>query len=87
MRPDYVDLDRTFIDFAKDAADDEATTDWQSFLQLSSETRWPHLLKSRAAVVLAEAGSGKTARLGKWRQRRNVDRLKVNLRSLSGSIA
>lgn len=59
MRRDYVELDRTFLDYS-DELDIEGSA-WKSyFAGLSGNLNWEKLLQSRYVVILGEAGSGKT---------------------------
>lgn len=59
MRPEYIDLNRTFLDFDEDSDIEGAA--YKSYLaSLSGGTDWQALLQSKYVVVLGEQGSGKT---------------------------
>lgn len=59
MRPEYIDLNRTFLDFDEDSDIEGAA--YKSYLAtLTGGTDWQALLQSRYVVVLGEPGSGKT---------------------------
>lgn len=59
MRPEYIDLNRTFLDF--DENSDVEGAAFKSYIAgLTGETTWKKLLQSRYVVVLGEPGSGKT---------------------------
>lgn len=59
MRPEYIDLNRTFLDFDEDSDVEGAA--YKSYLaNMTGGTDWQSLLQSRFVVVLGEPGSGKT---------------------------
>jgi hypothetical protein len=59
MRPDYVELNRTFLDF--DEKNDVEGAALKSYMAgLFGELTWDKLLQSQYVVILGEAGSGKT---------------------------
>lgn len=59
MRPEYIDLNRTFLDFDEDSDVEGAA--YKSYLaSMTGGTYWQTLLQSRYVVVLGEPGSGKT---------------------------
>lgn len=59
MRPEYIDLNRTFLDFDEDSDVEGAA--FKSYIAgLTGGTDWQNLLQSRYVVVLGEPGSGKT---------------------------
>ncbi|MFZ2949959.1 MAG: hypothetical protein WA003_10790 [Desulfuromonadaceae bacterium] len=59
MRPEYIDLNRTFLDFDEDS-DVEGAAYKSYFASMTGGTDWQTLLQSRYVVVLGEPGSGKT---------------------------
>ncbi len=72
MRPEFVQLDRTFAEYDPDR--DQEQLAQQSYLGealgISSQLTWNELLEHGRAVVLGEAGSGKT-----WEFEAQVERL------------
>lgn len=59
MRPDYVELNRTFLDF--DEKNDVEGAALKSYMAgLFGELNWDKLFQSKYVVILGEAGSGKT---------------------------
>ncbi|MBB4305516.1 hypothetical protein GGD81_004596, partial [Rhodobium orientis] len=56
----YVDLARNFRPIEEDASEYRSTRELRHMLGTSTESDWETVLKARRAVVLAEAGNGKT---------------------------
>ncbi len=70
MRPDYVNLERKFLDFA--AGDDVEALAFKSYVPGFSEgLTWDGLLEGKYVVVLGEPGSGKT-----WELEAQTERLR-----------
>ena len=62
MRQEFIQLDRTFTEYDPDRDQEELAQQsyLQEFLGASSQLTWEKLLEHGRAVVLGEAGSGKT---------------------------
>ena len=74
MRPEYIDLNRTFLDFDEDSDVEGAA--FKSYIAgLTGGTDWQTLLQSRYVVVLGEPGSGKTWELEAQPQKLRKDGL------------
>lgn len=59
MRPEYINLNRAFLDFDEDS-DVEGAAFKSYIANLTGGTDWQTLLQSRYVVILGEPGSGKT---------------------------
>ena len=60
MRPDYVDLNRTFFETDENEVDSESRALRSYLLSTQGELNWSKLLQSQFIVILGEPGSGKT---------------------------